>query len=113
MTERIAKTSPRLKGAEMTDRAIETSPQVYARLCGALYLIVIVIGIFTELFVRNKLIVSGDIEATARNIMASQLLWRGSIAGDVVLLLSPSPPPPLFSQLPPPSPPNLAFLPPC
>ena len=31
--------------------------------------------------------VSGDAEATARNIMASQLLWRGSIAGDVVLLV--------------------------
>jgi len=87
MTERITETSPRRKGVEMTDRTIETSPQVYARLCGALYLIVIVIGIFTELFVRDKLMVSGDAEATARNIMASQLLWRGSIAGDVVLLV--------------------------
>ncbi len=87
MTERIAETSTRRKGAEMTDRTIETSPQVYARLCGALYLIVIVIGIFTEIFVRDKLMVSGDAEATTRNIMASQLLWRGSIAGDVLLLV--------------------------
>ena len=71
----------------MSDHNIETSPQVYARLCGVLYLIVIVIGIFTELFVRNKLTVSGDAIATANNIMASQLLWRSSIAGDVILLV--------------------------
>jgi membrane-anchored glycerophosphoryl diester phosphodiesterase (GDPDase) len=71
----------------MTDRTVETSPQIYARLCGVLYLIVIVIGIFTELFVRDKLTVSGDAAATANNIMASQLLWRSSIAGDVILLV--------------------------
>ena len=71
----------------MTDHAVETSPQVYARLCGVLYLIVIVIGIFTELFVRDKFTVSGDATATANNIMASQLLWRSSIAGDVILLV--------------------------
>ena len=77
----------RLKGVEMADHAVETSPQVYARLCGVLYLIVIVIGIFTELFVRDKLTVSGDATATANNIMGSQLLWRSSIAGDVILLV--------------------------
>ena len=71
----------------MTDHAVETSPQVYARLCGVLYLIVIVIGIFTELFVRGKFTVSGDATDTANNIMASQLLWRSSIAGDVILLV--------------------------
>ena len=71
----------------MTDHAVETSPQVYARLCGVLYLIVIVIGIFTELFVRDKFTVSGDATATANNTMASQLLWRSSIAGDVILLV--------------------------
>jgi hypothetical protein len=87
MWERIAEMPPRPKGVEMTDHAARTSPQVYARLCGVLYLIVIVIGIFTELFVRNKLMVSGDVTATANNILASQLLWRGSIVGDVILLV--------------------------
>jgi uncharacterized protein DUF4386 len=71
----------------MTNHAVETSPQVYARLCGVLYLIVIVIGISTELFVRDKFTVSGDATATANNIVASQLLWRSSIAGDVILLV--------------------------
>jgi hypothetical protein len=31
--------------------------------------------------------VSGDVTATANNILASQLLWRGSIVGDVILLV--------------------------
>ena len=87
MKERRAEMSPRPKGVEMTDQSAQTSPQVYARLCGVLYLIVIVIGIFTELFVRNKLTVSGDATTTANNILASQLLWRSSIVGDVILLV--------------------------
>src|ERR1700730_834344 len=71
----------------MTDHAVETSPQVYARLCGVLYLIVIAIGIFTELFVRDTFTVSGDATDTANNIMASQLRCHSSIAGDVILLV--------------------------
>jgi hypothetical protein len=30
----------------MTDHSVETSPQVYARIGGALYLIIIALGIF-------------------------------------------------------------------
>ena len=67
----------------MTDRAVEISPQVYARIGGALYLIIIVAGLFGEIFVRDTLIVSGDATATANNIMASQLLWRVGIAGNL------------------------------
>ena len=55
----------------MTSRTIETSPQLYARIGGALYLIIIVIGLYGEAFVRDRLIVSGDAAATAANIMAS------------------------------------------
>ena len=71
----------------MKGRITETSPQVYARIGGMLYLIIIVIGFCSEFFVRDKLVVSGDVTATANNIMASQLLWRSSIAGDVMLLV--------------------------
>ena len=66
-------------------KTAEASPQTYARIGGVLYLIIIVFGIFGELFVRGKLIVSGDAAATANNIMASQLLWRLGIAGDLVM----------------------------
>jgi len=74
-----------LKGAAMADRPVETSPQVYARVGGVLYLIIIVAGLLGEVFIRGKMIVSGDATATAQNIMASQSLWRLGIAGDLVM----------------------------
>jgi len=71
----------------MTDNAIETSPQVYARIGGVLYLIIIVIGLFGETFVRDRLIVSGDAAATAANIMSHESLWRFHIAAEFFLLI--------------------------
>ena len=68
-------------------RIAETSPQVYARIGGVLYLIIIVIGFCSEFFVRDKLVVSGDITATANNIAASEPLWRISIASELILLV--------------------------
>lgn len=53
-----------------------TSPQVYARTGGFLYLIVIVAGLFAEAFVRSNLVVGHDAAATARNILASESLFR-------------------------------------
>ncbi|MBL0358219.1 MAG: DUF4386 domain-containing protein [Chitinophagaceae bacterium] len=69
----------------MTKGKIETSPQLYARIGGLAYLIIIVAGALGELFIRNKIIVSGDAAATAHNIAASPLLWRIGIAGDLVM----------------------------
>ncbi|MBA0087184.1 MAG: DUF4386 domain-containing protein, partial [Acidobacteria bacterium Pan2503] len=71
----------------MSDRTVKAWPQVYARIGGALYLIIIVIGLFGEAFVRDKLIVSGDATATAKNIMASESLWRFHIAAELFLLI--------------------------
>jgi Domain of unknown function (DUF4386) len=71
----------------MTDRTVESSPQLYARIGGALYLLIIVIGLFGEMFVRDKLIVSGDATATAKNIMASEALWRFHVAAELFLLI--------------------------
>ena len=71
----------------MTTPAIETSPQLYARIGGALYLIIIVIGLFGEAFVRDRLIVSGDAAATAANIMSHESLWRFHIAAELFLLM--------------------------
>ena len=36
----------------MTDHSVETSPQLYARIGGVLYLVMIVLGVFEEVFVR-------------------------------------------------------------
>ena len=72
----------------MTTLARETSPQVYARIGGVLYLIIIAVGLFGQTFVRGKLIVSGDATATAEKILSSELLLRGSIAAELFLLLT-------------------------
>ncbi len=71
----------------MTARTVETSPQLYARIGGVLYLIIIVIGLFGEAFVRDRLIVSGDAAATAANIMSHESLWRFHIAAELFLLI--------------------------
>jgi len=48
-------------------------------------MVLILVGMFAVVFVRDKLIVSGDATATANNIIASQLLWRIGIAADLVM----------------------------
>jgi hypothetical protein len=69
----------------MTTPATETSPQTYARLGGFLYLVLIFAGSLGEIFIRGKMVVSGDAVATAHHIMASESLWRLGIAGDLVM----------------------------
>ncbi len=64
---------------------VEGSPQRYARLAGFLYLAIILLGGFGELFVRGTLVVSGDATATAGNISSSPFLWRAGIAGDLLM----------------------------
>jgi Domain of unknown function (DUF4386) len=69
------------------NKSVENSPQHYARIGGALYLAIIVLGAFAEGFVANKLIVTGDAAATAANILGSPQLWRLSVAGDLIVVL--------------------------
>jgi hypothetical protein len=66
---------------------VETSPQFYARIGGLLYLIIIVIGLLGEAFVRDRLIVSGDAAAAAANIRSMESLWRFHIAAELFLLI--------------------------
>ncbi|MDG6778113.1 DUF4386 domain-containing protein [Thiomicrorhabdus sp. zzn3] len=60
----------------------------YARLAGILYLIIIVCGIGSEVFIRSNLIVAGDAAATTTNILGSQGLFRLGFAADAIMLLS-------------------------
>lgn len=71
----------------MTALAVDTSPKALARIGGALYLIIIFVGLFAEMFVRDKLIVSGNPGATAENIRAFEFLWRAGIAGNLFHLV--------------------------
>ncbi len=66
---------------------IETSPRLYARIAGFLYLIVIVGGVFAEIFVRGRLVVHGDAAATAHNILTHELLYRSGFAAELFLCL--------------------------
>jgi hypothetical protein len=63
------------------------SPRRYARIGGALYLVIIVVGIVGPLLTRERLVVSDDVAATAQNIAASPELWRLGIALNIVMQL--------------------------
>lgn len=70
----------------MAKRTARMSPQHYARICGVLYLYIIVAGIFAELFVRSRLVVPADATATATNIMANESLFRIGFSGELLHL---------------------------
>jgi len=72
------------QGGDVTRRAVQASPQTYARIGGILYVFIIVVGIFGELVVRGGLIVEGDAAATANNILGSETLFRVGLAGDLL-----------------------------
>lgn len=56
-------------------------------MAGVLYLIIIVLALFGEMFVRSSLIVSRDPTATAAKITSSEFLWRVHIASDAFYLV--------------------------
>ena len=76
---------PEQPAPRMKNTSIETAPQLYARIGGIAYLVIIGFGLFGEMFVRNAMIVPADVAATTHNIVTSQLLWRAGIAGDLVM----------------------------
>ena len=69
-------------------RRARVSLVAYARTTGALYLLIIAIGLWSELLVRSALVVRGDAGATAANIASSLGLFRLGFAGDVVVFLA-------------------------
>jgi len=60
----------------MTRRTIEPAQQTAAKVAGFLYLFTMVTASFAEFYARGRLIVSGDAARTARNIVASERLFR-------------------------------------
>ena len=65
--------------------AFDFDPKRYARLAGVLYLAIILLGMFGELYVRGSLVVPGNAAATLSNISASPGLWRAGIVGDLLM----------------------------
>jgi len=79
----------------MTLGAIEPAQQTAAKVAGFLYLVTMVIPLLAELYLRAPLMVHGDAVQTARNILASERLFRLSIvlgliavAAEVILLVA-------------------------
>jgi Domain of unknown function (DUF4386) len=72
----------------MTRNSVEARPNLYARIGGALYLVIIVLGIFSQIFVRDKVIVPGDSVATAANLTSMEALWRAGIAAEVLMAIT-------------------------
>ncbi len=59
-----------------------------ARAAGLLYLIIIVCGLFSEMFVRSTIIVPGDAAATVGHIMANPFLYRIGFVSDLIMVMS-------------------------
>ncbi|WP_343116659.1 DUF4386 domain-containing protein [Ostreiculturibacter nitratireducens] len=59
-----------------------------ARVAGALYLVIIVAGVWSEGFARASLVVPGDASATAANIRAATGLFQASFAADILMTVS-------------------------
>ena len=76
--------SDKLGENEVTTPTAHTSPLIIARLAGFLYLLTVPFGVSTFLYVPSSLILSGDAATTARNIMASESLFRLGIVSDLL-----------------------------
>ena len=70
----------------MPPRNVVASPQLYARIGGALYLALIGLGIYLQL-VMGRVIVSGDATATAANLVAMEAQWRLAVACELLALV--------------------------
>ena len=60
------------------------SPRLEARIAGVLYLLVILLGGFAEVGVRQGLVTAGDPASTARAIMAHEHLFRLGFAAEMM-----------------------------
>jgi hypothetical protein len=65
----------------------EINPQLYARVGGVLYGIMIALGILEEVFIRGRITVGGDAAATFANLQKMEMLWRTGIALELLLLI--------------------------
>ena len=55
-----------------------------ARLAGLLYLIWVITGLFSILYISPRIFVSGDAVSTAKNILSYEFLFRISIINDLI-----------------------------
>jgi hypothetical protein len=68
----------------MQQRMPAISPRLEARIAGVLYLLVIILGGFAEIGVRQGMVTAGDPAATARAILAHEHLFRLGFAAEMM-----------------------------
>ena len=68
----------------MTTKERINSPQKIARIAAFVFLMIFLLGMSTELFIRPGMIVPGDAAATVKNIAASESLFRLSLVSDLI-----------------------------
>jgi hypothetical protein len=64
------------------------APLVYARAAGLLYLVLLVCGPFSMIYVPFNIVVPDDAAATVENIAASESLFRLSLISDSIIFLT-------------------------
>ena len=64
------------------------SPHAVARTAGVLYLVIVVCGLFSELFVRGRIVDVTDPSGTAAAIAGSEGLFRIGFAADLLMVVS-------------------------
>src|SRR5690242_7901236 len=69
---------------QMTMNTIEPPQRSAARVAGFLYLLLMAVALFSEFYVRLRLLVPADPTQTARNLALSERLFRVGIFGDLV-----------------------------
>lgn len=72
----------------MTTHTGTTSPRAYARIVGALYLLIFFLGPFAFFMGRTSVVVPGDPSATVDNLLAAETTFRlGMVAETAIVLI--------------------------
>jgi len=66
----------------------DRSPLFYARVAGFIYLSAMALSMFSQMYVPGRIVVPGDLGATAQNLLAHEGLFRAGIVVDVVIFVS-------------------------
>jgi len=71
----------------MATLSTSTSPKRYARIVGALYLLIFFVGPFAFFMGRTGVVVPGDPTATIDNLLASETMFRLGMVAETVIVL--------------------------
>ncbi len=71
----------------MTTTISTTAPVKFAKTAGLLYLLIAIAGAFSIGYVPSQIVVAGDAQATANNIISKHGLYLAGIAGDVTVII--------------------------